>query len=322
MDSSYDEHQIKAIVQGSGVEIVGETSSNFLCFCPFHTNTASPAFSVDKESGLWLCFNEACQGSRGGNLLRLVMSQTGKNEFEALRFVAKKAGESRLPLRAKIDKYFFKERMPIYPQIKIDEHKSNLNARAINYLKSRGFTKETCDYFEVGYNPEHDTIVVPIHDKDGNPVGVNERSVEGKRFYLTPGVPRNKLLFNLHRARGKGGTIIVCESQFDAMRIHQAGFPNVVAQFGSHVSKEQVSYLVSFFDRLILMHDNDDAGVSSANRLPALVRGLKVEWALYDWEERFPNGAKDAGDMTDEDIAKCIHNSVPDLAYRSYHNIN
>ncbi len=51
---------------------------------------------------------------------------------------------------------------------------------------------------------------------------------------------------------------------FDAMNVHQAGFPNVVAVMGSTLSDEQARLIVESTDKLALMFDGDDAGLNCA----------------------------------------------------------
>ena len=273
---------------------------------------------------MYICHNASCRASEGGNLVKLVLLLSNRNDSEALRLIAKKGSETAVPLAEKLSAMQAEERWPMLPQLKIDELVENLWAdeRALQYLADyRGFDELTIKKFEVGYDPDKDMVVVPIHDKDGNPIGVNGRSIEGKRFKLTKRLPRNKVLFNMHRAKQSGGTVIMCESQFDVMRIDQAGFPNAVCAMGSHISKEQAHLLQRYFDRIIIATDADAAGRKMGHTLSAMVPGMRVEWAIHDWGVIYPHDAKDAGDMTLEEIRYVINNSVGDLAYKSFKSL-
>jgi DNA primase len=73
------------------------------------------------------------------------------------------------------------------------------------------------------------------------------------------------VVYNLHRARqhAKEAGLIVVEGFFDAMRVWQAGFPNVVALMGSSLSEEQEGLLVDAVGphgKIALMFDEDEAG--------------------------------------------------------------
>jgi hypothetical protein len=43
-----------------------------------------------------------------------------------------------------------------------------------------------------------------------------------------------------------------------------------------------------------------------------------ILWASYEYGKIYPHDAKDAGDMTDEEIKACIKNAVSDIEYRSW----
>lgn len=260
------------------------------------------------------------------------MSRSGNDFMQAMRFVLKKGSETQQPLEFKLEALRAEERMPVLPQMKIDDLVEQFwqSPAAVKYMReTRGYSKQTerevggfdddtLREFEVGFDTDKQMVVVPIHDTDGNPVGANGRSITGKQFKLSKRIPRNKVLFNLHRAKQAGGTAIVCESQFDVMRIHQAGFPNAVCMLGSYISADQAYLVRRYFERVIIMTDADKAGRKMGHNLSAQVRGMSVEWAIWDWGVVYPHGAKDAGDMTIPEIKQTINNSVSDVAYKTY----
>lgn len=251
--------------------------------------------------------------------MQLVIMMSNKTQPEALRFISKKGSEAKVPLSKELDAIFLPERMPIFPQLLLDQFKDYLssNERAVNYLVSeRGFTPETLDYFEAGYDPERDMVVVPIHDHEGNLIGLNGRSVQDKRFKLSKKMPRNKVLFNLHRAK-RYPTAVIAESQFDVMRIHQAGYPNGICSLGSHISSEQMALINRYFDRLIIMTDNDEAGRKTGHTLAGSLKTVRIEWAVWDYETVYPHNAKDAGEMTDAEIKRCLDGAIPHFEYVS-----
>lgn len=318
---SYAPDQVRAVLESIGIDVEAETEKAFLCYCPFHPNHDTPAFAVNKLEGTYICFNASCSASHGGSLPRLVIAKSGNEFMQALRFIERKGSETQQPLELKIEALRAEERWPILPQMKIDELVEQFWASesAKGYMtEQRGFDHGTLELFEVGFDPDKQMVVVPIHDQSGNPIGVNGRSIVGKQFKLTRRIPRNKVLFNLHRAKTAGGTAIVCESQFDAMRITQAGFPNVISFLGSHISQDQAYLLRRYFERVIIMTDADKAGRKMGHNLTAMLRGMQVEWAIWDWGVIYPHDAKDAGDMTLDEIRTVLNNSVSDVSYKTY----
>ena len=84
------------------------------------------------------------------------------------------------------------------------------------------------------------------------------------------------------------------ESSFDAIRLDQCGMP-AVATLGSNVSNIQTELLKKYFNDIIVIADNDDAGNSMAKRLQEKL-GAKV--SVIHLETKY----KDIGDMDDQDI--------------------
>src|SRR3970282_792677 len=83
------------------VELVSEavqlrrSGKNYSGFCPFHSNTRTPAFVVFPESGTWRCFGQC---NEGGDIFNFVMKKEGWDFSEALRYLADRAGvELRTP---------------------------------------------------------------------------------------------------------------------------------------------------------------------------------------------------------------------------------
>ena len=299
--------------------MVGETGNDFLAYCPFHSNRHSSSFSVSKEFGAWLCFNPACGES--GTLIDLVKRITNRNDYEALRFISVKEAEVLADFDDLLEDTL--EEKPDFIEFDsttieklTSEMKQYEDGRV--YMHGRGFTDETLEYFNVGYSSNRNMVTVPVHSPDGTCVGVVGRSIKEKEFKNSPGLPRNSTLFNIHRAKRIGATCIIVESSFDAMRVHQAGFPNVVATLGGHISSNNLSLLNRYFNRIIIMTDNDQAGRALGNNIFNKLRNKDVLWASYEYGKIYPHDAKDAGDMTDQEIKTCINNSVSHIEYVSW----
>lgn len=234
-----------------------------------------------------------------------------------------------------------------FPQEVLDKMKRDFwnDSPALEYMKQRGFTDSTLDTFDIGYSAQKNLVATPMHDIEGKPVGVIGRTVNGdKRFKNSVGLPTSQTLWNIHRARKNGDTVIVCEANFDAMRIAQAGYPNVVACLGGNFSPYHADQLAWNFSNVIIMTDNDDStkhtyigckkctakgfkvcrGHNPGRALGATIasemtnRGKVVRWAAYDENIVYPHDAKDAGDMTDEEIRQCLKRTVSNFTYNSW----
>ena len=317
--TQYTPTHIKSVIKSIGLTIVGETGNDFLCYCPFHSNRHTSSFSVSREKGAFICFNPSC--GEAGTLQELVKRVMNKNEYEAMRFISSKEAESlenfdELLSEAMEEKPVFEE----FSQDILDRLHADVSKDAKDYLASRGINQESIDHFGLGYSSSMNMVITPVHSPDGMPIGLVGRSIEGKAFKNSTNLPKSKTLFNIHRAKKIGDHVIVVESNFDAIRVHQAGFPNVVATLGGFLSIEQQNILNRHFNKITIMTDADLAGRELGQSIVNKLKFKDLLWASYEYGKIYPHDAKDAGDMTDEEIKACIKNAVSDIEYRSWNS--
>ena len=167
--------------------------------------------------------------------------------------------------------------------------------RAVSYFEGRRITTESMIKFDLGYSEKQDSVIVPMHSPDGMCIGFVARTVEGKEFKNTPGLPKSKILFNLHRIKSSSFVYVV-ESSFDAIRLDQVGFP-AVATLGANVSSSQMKLLEKYFTNIVLVADNDEAGSIMADRLTEKLGSIVTVIKL---DKQY----KDIGDMNDDAIRK------------------
>ncbi len=287
---SYTEEQIKRVITGSGINVESEVDSDYLIFCPFHNNYRTPAGEVDKRSGFFYCFS--CQ--HVCDLTELVMHSSGRTYFEAVRFVKSKETESDIEKQIN-QRLIVKEVYVPYDEILIKRLNNQAleSPRAMRYFQGRLITEDSVKKFALGYSERQDMVTIPVASPDGIDIGFVGRSVEGKEFKNTPGLPKSKVLFNLHRVK-TAGKVYVVESSFDAIRLDQCGFP-AVATLGANVSKIQTDLLQKYFNNIIVIADNDEAGGNMKDRL---IEKLGNRVSVITLDKKY----KDIGDMSDEDI--------------------
>jgi DNA primase len=316
MTDAYSKADLRSILRSCNVDIVSETGTDFLCLCPFHHNTDSPAFAVSYLKGLYVCYNQNCNSA--GTVLDLVKQLTNRNDYEALRFIQsnKLTQEEALEeeLRDILDE---KPDFVEFPEQTLKNLHDGLkeSKQAQDYLSSRKINSEAWSSFKIGYSSAQGMVTVPLHSPDGISVGIIGRSIKDKRFKNSVNLPRNKTMFNLHRAKREGGTIIVCESSFDVIRLWQAGYPNAVGTLGGSISDVNIQNLNKYASTIIIMTDNDQAGRSLGMTIANKLKNKNILWAQYDHGVLYPHSAKDVGDMTDEEIKQCIKNAIPHFEY-------
>ena len=77
---------------------------------------------------------------------------------------------------------------------------------------------------------------------------------------------------SIGRSQTDGHNVIVVEGFFDALKVHQAGHPAVVALMGSSFSQRQSELLLSRFASVTLMLDGDQPGRRAAEVIAQLLK--------------------------------------------------
>jgi len=203
------------LVSEAGVKL-RKTGRNYTGFCPFHSNTKTPAFVVWPETGTWRCFGQC---NEGGDVFRFVMKKEGWDFKEALQNLAQRAGvelqeytpqqeaqkELYDTLRALLEEavLYYRNHLLNTPEVLAYLHeKRGLTDAAIetfglgyasqgwdNALKhftERGYSEQ--DLFDSGLLSERDSggyydrfrhrIMIPIRDERGRMTGFGARIVD------------------------------------------------------------------------------------------------------------------------------------------------
>jgi 5S rRNA maturation endonuclease (ribonuclease M5) len=222
------------------------------------------------------------------------MHCSGRSYFESVRFIKSKEVETNI--ETDINKKLIpKDEWQEFDSSVVSRLHNNLmlSDRAKSYFVSRKIVGESLNKFILGYSDKQDMVTVPVHSPEGILVGFVGRSIEGKDFKNTPGLPKSKLLFNLHRVKN-ANRVYVVESSFDVMRLNQVGLP-AVATLGANVSYRQIDLLQKYFSDIMIIADNDEAG---GNMKEKIIEKLGSHVSVININKQY----KDIGDMDDMSI--------------------
>ena len=147
-----------------------------------------------------------------------------------------------------------------------------LNSKKYNIDKASDLgliNKVRLDIYDVFSN----RIMIPIENLKGQVVGFTGRIFNGEKDtakYMntkeTEIFKKGQILFNYHNARNsirEEKCVIVVEGNMDAIKLSASGIKNVVALMGVALSKEQIDVLRKLKVPIILMLDNDSAGLEA-----------------------------------------------------------
>lgn len=317
---------VDVILPDLGITVVSQRGSEITCRCPDwqgnHTHgDATPSFGINEDTGLWTCF--VCAS---GNLVQLVSQCLGLNLDDSLLWLEEHsdlAPSSTEDFRNEIERILSHheealEPLPDYPPDLLFQYEG-----FHPWLSDRGISKEVAEEMQIGFDPGHCGIVIPVFFKE-KLVGMQYRHLgqNSKGEYICPercfqqrvpqelrgtGVPKYKnsshfpasiVVYNYDNALREGTKVIVVESPMSVNYLKSNGIHNVVATFGNGISALQCQLLYPFVDGVYMWQDNDTAGNKSRRDLIRILRDFVPIWFV----PLVPGEKADPGDVLPDQI--------------------
>ena len=295
-----------ALVRSRGHEPARHGSATWKINCPFHEDKDA-SLVITPSKSLWRCFG--C--GKGGSGIDFLVFHDRMTTGEAIRKLAEDSG-GLIKTAAEIATPHAPPPRTAQQQTLLNKaaefyHKALFKqpeGRA--YLKARGLTEAALlESFRVGYadgtirdalppegdlltdlqavgildgqGREHfrDCVVFPIHDAQGNVIGIYGRKVHDnaklKHLYL-PGPHRG--VWNRAGARSFK-TLLLTEGIIDAATLWQAGYKNALACYGTNGLTEDHLQLFreNQTEAVYLVMDGDGAGREAAMRMTPRLKG-------------------------------------------------
>ena len=284
-------NDVESIIRELGIVVVA-SGREISCQCPFHPDK-HPSFSINSESGLWICY----QCSSSGTLQMLVEQLTGvSNSEDPIRQI--KRSRYQAPRTTPETHVERQERVQEEPQ---DPY--YLYAKYMSFsdppdwaLAERYIDRAVAEQYGLRWQKGW---VIPIwaprqvRDLTEDFWGWQFKRMDHVANY-PPGIKKSRTLFGITQVKGRKAVLV--ESPLDVVRMASAGI-DAVASYGAMVSHYQMGLLEARFDRLTLALDNDQAGWEQTQKIwPKLYRKMPVKL----WKEE--GDIKDPGDMTDEQL--------------------
>jgi 5S rRNA maturation endonuclease (ribonuclease M5) len=302
--------------------------------CVVHQDS-DPSADVHLETGYWNCWS--C--SAGGDIIDLGARATGKKRKDIRKLLvpdnpdAKRAAVAR---RAKAVRGLLRAtEKPLAIKSIIDIPQDYPTGGNFRYLRDRGFTKGTLDYWGIRYVREQElprengkpfTITnafgIPIRDEHGEVIGwcyraspQSEAWFQKIRYIYTPGLQNvlNQTWYGLWE-NWDSKEITVTEGAFDAIWNWQCGYP-AVAVLGNQAKQIVKIRKLMHFRHVTLFLDRDRTGAEITEYLGSELtkRGVPVDVARFSsfMVGRDGKPAKDSQDLCPLDVDLCHVRALP-----------
>lgn len=157
--------------------------------------------------------------------------------------------------------------------------RENLNERAFEYAKERGFTRNDVYRFNFGYDTVEDALVIP-YGEDNSYYCIRFIEKKKERFRYPAGI--TKPIFNV-AALDSCKPCFICEAQLDALSVMKCGY-NAIAIGGA--GKNQLIDQIKTKRpscHLVISVDNDPTGWKLAEQLKTGIQELGIPVRIADW---------------------------------------
>jgi DNA primase len=276
-----------------GVDVRRTNGREISGCCPVHEKRTgradgSPSWSMNAESGLWICHSCGARGTLAG----LVSELTGNPDSVS--------AVNQLLIETGINRLTAPERVEFQPDVDWVSY-SRFSLVPHRELVQRHLDADVALAHGIKWNMLKKAWVIPIVSPFGELMGWQEKGYN--YFNNNPtGVKKSHTLFGIERFQSR--TAVLVESPLDVVRFASSfGGIQALATVGAHVSKEQMQLVTDVAERVIIAMDNDKAGIESAKfllkNLPRFRDG--IFFLNYDKTD-----AKDIGDMTDEQVNHAV----------------
>ncbi len=272
---------------------------NFNTFCPFHSDTKTPSFSVNITTGKWRCFG--CHEK--GNVFQFYVKKESVTMYQALIKLAAMCVPP-VPIKNKSDKPPID---PKYLEQCISSLKNDREARK-DLFEKKGIEKDQVKEYQIGYDSYFKRYTFPVyknkdlvnirkyclHDPGKYPKTINHNPKKPESVYkkeiegLTEKQAKKvseKWSYGDFMVYGynevmerRGEPIFVCEGETDKLLLTRMGFLAISGTAGATTFKKEYFYIFEGRD-VIIVYDNDEAGRNGsrilANNIYSIAKTVK-----------------------------------------------
>lgn len=299
---------------------VGPTLYEGRCPHPDHEDN-DPSFRIWTDHQSWACM--VCHSGKKSSKFKVFGSDCFafmqwieptkiKNFKDAVLYLANKKG---IPIPTDKNAKLYKEKRALAVS-----YMHNLNKVSLDYLTSRGLSKDDCLNWGLGF--DGNKITFPLMDRYKNVLGFTKRWLivpEGandkyKNSFNSPIFNKSMYLYGIHNIDESFKELRITEGSLDVILAHKYGAKNIMATLGTAFTEGHVEIIKHYKMVPVFIFDGDKAGLKALNKSISML----AEHNIYSKILILPDD-KDLADMSIE-LKEGIEDYISDnaITYGNY----
>jgi len=311
------------------VDVVSHSGVNAVFSCPFGHADNHPSARMNVYTTAWLCSSCGAKGNAAHFLARI----RDMEYEEAVRWVCFQFGIGGHVEPAEFERVvrlnLSGDRVQPMTLVRPDESVvydymsawecDNAGLRALIYMESRGFDRDTLNRWQIGFDPHSRRVAIPVRDVDGCLVGFKGRSIADEQE------PRYRVLgdtyYSDYRPYGfhtyskaahvyalnyipRDSTVLVVEGELNVVAVAQKTGHFAVGVAGVEFSERQRQLIVERCSEAVVFFDNDSSGVRGTARVAAALMPFMPVSSVWD-------APADAADLSGDEIDALVERAAP-----------
>ena len=273
-DNAFSGEEVVHVLHRLGVGHVHHRSNSIRCACPIHQGDNEMGFAGWRDQyGIYrfTCHTRHCVAASSLEWVVRRVQQGSIND--AIHFISQQTGRTDLFVSDFNRSKELAIQEDANPQVMFSGDEEEIERlRKVHpfhaYWRDRGYTPEMCADYELTFRSLDYRAIIPMRDSEGHLLGTMERSTTGaepKYKWNSPNPNKGSFLYGIPQALRRplfmGGrrVVFLVEGTLDGMKAAAHGFP-VVASQTNRLSAAQAQTLLSHWDLVICLPDNDLAG--------------------------------------------------------------
>ena len=190
--------------------------------------------------------------------------------------------------------------------------------KAVEYMASRGISKEVCERYEITTKKDNDSIIVfPFRDGEGKLTFIKYRNINPERKGNKEWTESNcmPILYGMYQCEPDNHTLVLTEGQIDSLSVTECGIKNAVSVPTGAKGFTWIPHCWDWlqnFDTIVVFGDHEHGSITL---LETMRQRFGRQKTIKHVREEDYKDCKDANDILrkygKEQVTACVNNAVP-----------